>query len=986
MKTSYFIVALLAFGIAGLQAQTLNNANQATVPPPTAPQVVAAGANERVWAWQSYEAAPDGSIRSHLNNFKELATGLNYFSNGQWLASKEEIDISPDGKSAVAVNGQHQAYFPAEIYNGVIELVTPDGQHLKSRPLGLSYDDGHNTVLIAQLTNAVGYVVGSNQVIYSNAFTGFRADLLYQYTKMGFEQDVIIRQQPPAPEAFNMISQNTRLQLLTEFFNSPVPAVRTTILPEQGGMTLYDAQLDFGLMRMVLGRAFLLGADAHDGGVLVSKSWEVLEGRQFLVEEVPVPALAEELQALPLQASAAKPGPAMAGRRLPAQHQAGNKSTGRFLRLARAGSAAGLVMDYITANTSQTNYTFQADFTYYITGNVSLNGTNSTFEGGTVIKDAANVTLTVNTPVTWKGTNYRPVIVTAKDDNSVGQSLPGGTGTPTGYYGVTGLAYNAVTANANLVLQNLRVSYAQTAVSINGGSGHVLNDVQFFSCANGLTLTNTAFSLYNALFSNVLTNFSGSSATGDVEQVTVDTASWFNSNLGSNLYLTNCLLVGVTNLGILSNTNSVSIASGSGIFQVAGAASHYLATNSSYHSAGTTYINPALLTRLSQKTTYPPIVYSNATLSAATVFSPQAERDTNSSLDLGYHYDPIDYAFGGTSASSNVTFNAGTAVAWFVQSAGSYGLIAGANVTAAFNGTATAPCWFVRYSNVQEGGNGNWTTEGYVGGLASGANTAKVVAQFTRCCSMPYSENFFRDDSGGLTITVNECEFYTASLAGYGMVMNMTNCLFDRVYWLGPDDCGAITPSFSMRNCTMHGGNMNIWHSCNAYWPVWIENCTFDGTGTTYMDNNAGGNTNITYCDFNAFLSGSNRLVVLGAHDVIVTNSFNWQTSWFGNYYLPPNSPLINAGSVTADVVGLYHYTTQTNQMPETNSIVDIGYHYVATDSYGNPLDTNGDGIADYLEDANGNGIFDAGDLGEWKISPFGLNGNNALQVFTPLK
>ena len=30
--------------------------------------------------------------------------------------------------------------------------------------------------------------------------------------------------------------------------------------------------------------------------------------------------------------------------------------------------------------------------------------------------------------------------------------------------------------------------------------------------------------------------------------------------------------------------------------------------------------------------------------------------------------------------------------------------------------------------------------------------------------------------------------------------------------------------------------------------------------------------------------------------------------------------------------------------------------------------------------------IFDAGDLGDWQISPYGLGGANGLQVFTPLK
>jgi len=111
--------------------------------------------------------------------------------------------------------------------------------------------------------------------------------------------------------------------------------------------------------------------------------------------------------------------------------------------------------------------------------------------------------------------------------------------------------------------------------------------------------------------------------------------------------------------------------------------------------------------------------------------------------------------------------------------------------------------------------------------------------------------------------------------------------------------------------------------------------------------------TNVTYCDYNAFVTNQDQLSLTGAHDVIVTN-FNWQTGWLGNYYLPTNSLLINAGSTTADQVGLYPFTTQTNQTEEGYSIVDVGYHYVALDVNGNPIISGTNGIPDYLQFAYG--------------------------------
>ena len=93
----------------------------------------------------------------------------------------------------------------------------------------------------------------------------------------------------------------------------------------------------------------------------------------------------------------------------------------------------------------------------------------------------------------------------------------------------------------------------------------------------------------------------------------------------------------------------------------------------------------------------------------------------------------------------------------------------------------------------------------------------------------------------------------------------------------------------------------------------------------------------------------------------------------------------------------------------ETTSTVDIGFHYVATDSSGIPLDYDGDGLPDYYEDQNGDGFAQITET-DWEdqdtdndgVNDFleGVQGRdplinntssdsmnqNQLRVFTPLK
>jgi hypothetical protein len=119
-------------------------------------------------------------------------------------------------------------------------------------------------------------------------------------------------------------------------------------------------------------------------------------------------------------------------------------------------------------------------------------------------------------------------------------------------------------------------------------------------------------------------------------------------------------------------------------------------------------------------------------------------------------------------------------------------------------------------------------------------------------------------------------------------------------------------------------------------------------------------------------LSGS------GPHKYV--QNLTLQTGPLGHFYLPSSATtLIDGGSRDADDgIGLYHFTTQPGtgiSEKEGSSTVDIGFHYVAvnaglrpwdSDKDGSPSVDLADGLPDYLEDKNGNGLHDTGVETDW--------------------
>ena len=591
MKTIPAIIVALWVSTCWTNAQTISSSPSAsgvnpgqTAPSATPYAVVSRDANSRVWERTVYESGPSGQAIPRKHRYTELATGLNYLDSNtkQWVESKEEIDILPNG-GAEAVQGRHKVYFPSDICNGVLEVVAPVGRHLKSRPLGVSYDDGSNTVFIATLKHAQGWLTSSNTVTYRDAFTGFKADLVCTYRRGGFECCLVFRQQPPAPDHYGLDNANSTLQLVTEFFNTADPRQIPAQTDDRFG--LQDNTLKFGALTMTRGKAFAVNSQNLKPSTLntstpVFKRWLRLQGRAFLIEEVPLVYLADDLDALPLAASLQKPEVgsrkfASQRREFPPAHELVSDTNQILLASADLNKQPGVVLDYVISDSGQEDFTFQSGVTYYV-GDYGAKGL-TTFQGGAVIKfNSTGGSIEVN-QVACETSPGHPAIFTAMDDDSVGEPIDGSSGTPSGFYGGAALDVGADSMTVhdfrfNHIWQCFNLLYVDAAMS----------NIEAHHCDYVIT-TGGDVTMNNCLFYNdyLVADVSGS-ARGT--HLTVHACNTFGGWV--ERCLTNCLFVTTTNLYDPEAppdvfTNAVEwLTNDAGVFQTAGAAGHYLAANS----------------------------------------------------------------------------------------------------------------------------------------------------------------------------------------------------------------------------------------------------------------------------------------------------------------------------------------------------------------------------------------------------------------------
>ena len=203
--------------------------------------------------------------------------------------------IGFDGNHAVGQNACHQVTFARNLNTcGAVDLVTPGGQRLRSTISGIVfYEPGGNSVLIAELKPCEAELLSPNQLIYRDAFdadAGMVADVVYEHRRFSLEQNVVFRTQLPAPSDYGFDLQKVRLAVMTEFFEPPMPGRTSSALGAEDNLV-------FDQMRIVQGRAFTLGES--DWEIRVDKTWQELEKRWFLVESVAYLQIAAKLRTLP---------------------------------------------------------------------------------------------------------------------------------------------------------------------------------------------------------------------------------------------------------------------------------------------------------------------------------------------------------------------------------------------------------------------------------------------------------------------------------------------------------------------------------------------------------------------------------------------------------------------------------------------------------------------------------------------------------------
>ncbi|HEY9171626.1 MAG TPA: hypothetical protein VI136_05005, partial [Verrucomicrobiae bacterium] len=408
------------------------------------------------------------------------------------------------------------------------------------------------------------------------------------------------------------------------------------------------------------------------------------------------------------------------------------QTPGEAIQLAQARPPTpGFVLDWVIEVVSQTDYTFVGSETYLVSGSVNLAGT-TTLEGGTVVKYAKNagaqLTLAALNCQTAPG---RPAIFTAADDNTVGFDIGGSTGAPAGDYADTALRFWSDTPPVTWGLTNFRIAYAQQAIHASAAAFSLfLEHGQIVHCSNGVRLPGQGqtvlknvllgdvhYGLNDLLYANIAAQHVTFAGPADSPRFLASVRPGYGPTVLLNLK--NSVLAKLDAF-VVGDSPSLS-GEYNGFYQTptpfgspaftppggvnpfvnGGAGDYYLAANSGFQNQGGATLSSGLAEALRQRTTAPPTSLGPDTWTTEQTFCRRAIRDDDNALDLGYHYEALDYLFHDLQTTKTVRLEGGVAVGVRGSTTGwGLKLLAGGNLDC-----VGAPCAMnriVSFQNVQE--------------------------------------------------------------------------------------------------------------------------------------------------------------------------------------------------------------------------------------------------------------------------------------------
>ncbi len=733
--------------------------------------------------------------------------------------------------------------------------------------------------------------------------------------------------------------------------------------------------------------------------VRIAKQLRKLSDRNFLIEEMHYTNAKPKLKLLPAPEGASRTK-SRKGRgndvlaaliqHLPFVAKADQTAPiGMKLAKLETLERSGFLCDYGVINPLN-NFTFLGNTNYWVIAPVGLTG-RTVIEGGTVVKsgvvfvDNTDYSIALVDPagtIVCQTEAYKPAVFTSVHDNTIGEILPGSTGSPQPDRATALFFYYAPGGE----LHDLRFTYAQTAIQFWDATPVRLLNSQIVNCGRGIVMADTCYA------GNVLI-----ASTPDAFDVLTETIALTAENLtlaqtslrslnGRTASFVNCIFNSVE----MPEQELVQTACAYSNFESAGAGAFYLPPNSANRNCGVVTIDAALKKSLSKKTTYPPILVSNVISAESVTLFPQAQRDTDAP-DLGYHYPPIDYLcslFAITNATSAndvcLTMTNGVVVGYFDEQ----GILLRNSVAFTSIGTPTNPNRFVDYRTVQE-------------------QPVKIGTYPLNSMNVPVFP--IRSESAADAFTCRFTHFSRMSGGNYGAY----NILAMSYQWfvtsLVIQDCeflnGAINVSYGATSAVLKNNVMEYnYTGLVGNMPVVFANNTLNG-GVLGMESYTPATwevrdnilSSVIVDEFGDYTVSHHHNVFVNSNptgfltpitaDSRVLTSLSFVQGSLGNYYVPANSPVLNVGTYgSAASGGLFHQTMTTDQAKDGVTPLDIGKHYVVLGADGSPIDGDNDGLPDYLEDWNGDGV-PIGDASPWEDynSANKLTSAKSFEIYTPL-